>query len=85
MIEVHSKFGEGTEFLITFPGAHPPKDDKKRNYDDLAEFDGGRERVRIPGRAGRVRIFGPRLPERGAGAGVFHETDEAGKTGFFHI
>ena len=39
MIEVHSKFGEGTEFLITFPSAHPPKNDKKRNYDDLAEFD----------------------------------------------
>ncbi len=43
MIEVHSKFGEGTEFLITFPSAHPPKDDKKHNYDDLAEFDGDGE------------------------------------------
>lgn len=37
MIEVHSKFGEGTEFLITFPSAHPPKDDRRRNYDDLAD------------------------------------------------
>ncbi len=43
MIEVHSKFGEGTEFLITFPSAHPPKDDKNRNYDDLADFDDGLE------------------------------------------
>jgi two-component system phosphate regulon sensor histidine kinase PhoR len=37
MIEVHSKFGEGTEFLITFPSAHPPKDDRQHNYDDLAD------------------------------------------------
>lgn len=43
MIEVHSKFGEGTEFLITFPSAHPPKDEKKLNYDDLADFDDGAE------------------------------------------
>ena len=43
MIEVHSKFGEGTEFLITFPSAHPPKDEKRRNYDDLAEFDDAAE------------------------------------------
>ena len=41
MIEVHSKFGEGTEFLITFPSAHPPENPKKRNYDDLADLDEG--------------------------------------------
>ncbi len=38
MIEVHSKFGEGTEFLITFPSAQPPKGKKKRNYDDMADL-----------------------------------------------
>jgi signal transduction histidine kinase len=37
MIEVHSKFGEGTEFLITFPSVQPPKDEKRLNYDDLAD------------------------------------------------
>jgi hypothetical protein len=37
MIEVHSKFGEGTEFLITFPSAHPPKKRDKLNYDDLGD------------------------------------------------
>ena len=41
MIEVHSKFGEGTEFLITFPGAQPPENARQRNYDDLAEFPNG--------------------------------------------
>lgn len=46
MIEVHSKFGEGTEFLITFPSAQPPEDKKKLNYDDLADLpeeNGGEE------------------------------------------
>lgn len=41
MIEVHSKFGEGTEFLITFPGAQPPENAKQHNYDDLADFEEG--------------------------------------------
>ncbi len=31
MIEVHSKFGEGTEFLITFPSARPPEKGKTRD------------------------------------------------------
>jgi two-component system phosphate regulon sensor histidine kinase PhoR len=43
MVEVHSKVGEGTEFLITFPIAQPPEEQppetqKNHDYDDIAEL-----------------------------------------------
>lgn len=40
-IEVHSKLGEGTEFLVTLPIAPAPSEEEKDDVVDLSEEERG--------------------------------------------